>query len=125
MLTSLSCRTNARALCVVASRAATASTLPPMPYDYGALEPFISADIMKIHHTKHHQAYVNNLNIALEKHEDAKAKGDLATMISLQVRRISQLSRKSDFKMLISRVCDVLKCVNNSASHSIQWRRTH
>ena len=44
-----------------------AHTLPPLPYDYGALEPHIDARTMEIHHTKHHQGYVNNLNAALEK----------------------------------------------------------
>ena len=42
-------------------------TLPPMPYPYDALEPHIDARTMEIHHTKHHQAYVNNLNAAIEK----------------------------------------------------------
>ncbi|KAI0243194.1 Superoxide dismutase [Mn] 1, mitochondrial [Lamellibrachia satsuma] len=59
-------------------------TLPDMPYDYGALEPFISAEIMQLHHSKHHAAYVNNLNIAEEKLAEAEAKGDISTMISLQ-----------------------------------------
>ncbi|CAL1273883.1 unnamed protein product [Larinioides sclopetarius] len=58
-------------------------TLPDLPYDYGALEPTISADIMKLHHSKHHAAYVNNLNIAEEKLAEATAKGDIATVISL------------------------------------------
>lgn len=40
--------------------------LPPLPYSYDALEPFIDKQTMEIHHTKHHQAYVNNLNKALE-----------------------------------------------------------
>ena len=44
-----------------------AYTLPPLPYAYNALEPHIDARTMEIHHTKHHQAYVNNLNAALEK----------------------------------------------------------
>lgn len=44
-----------------------AFTLPPLPYSYDALEPHIDARTMEIHHTKHHQAYVNNLNAALEK----------------------------------------------------------
>ncbi|KAF3347342.1 3-hydroxybenzoate 6-hydroxylase 1 [Verticillium dahliae VDG2] len=39
--------------------------LPPLPYAYDALEPAISAEIMTLHHTKHHQAYVTNLNAAL------------------------------------------------------------
>lgn len=42
--------------------------LPPLPYDYGALEPYIDAMTMEIHYTKHHQAYVDNLNKALEGH---------------------------------------------------------
>lgn len=41
-------------------------TLPPLPYSYDALEPYIDAQTMEIHYTKHHQAYVNNLNKALE-----------------------------------------------------------
>ena len=42
--------------------------LPDLGYAYDALEPHIDARTMEIHHTKHHQAYVNNLNAALEKH---------------------------------------------------------
>lgn len=41
-----------------------AHTLPPLPYAYDALEPFISKEIMTLHHTKHHQTYVNSLNAA-------------------------------------------------------------
>ncbi|MCY3986184.1 MAG: superoxide dismutase [Candidatus Dadabacteria bacterium] len=44
--------------------------LPDLPYDYEALEPHIDAETMKIHHSKHHQAYINNLNAALEKHPE-------------------------------------------------------
>ncbi|PWH17442.1 MAG: superoxide dismutase [Anaerolineae bacterium] len=44
--------------------------LPPLPYAYEALEPFIDAQTMNIHHTKHHQAYITNLNAALEKHPE-------------------------------------------------------
>ncbi|MCS6993299.1 MAG: superoxide dismutase [Anaerolineales bacterium] len=47
-----------------------AFTLPPLPYAYEALEPFIDAQTMNIHHTKHHQAYITNLNAALEKHPE-------------------------------------------------------
>ncbi|OUC45014.1 iron/manganese superoxide dismutase, alpha-hairpin domain protein, partial [Trichinella nativa] len=35
-------------------------TLPDLPYDFGALEPYISAEIMRLHHQKHHATYVNN-----------------------------------------------------------------
>jgi superoxide dismutase, Fe-Mn family len=44
-----------------------AFTLPPLGYDYAALEPHIDARTMEIHHTKHHQAYITNLNAAIEK----------------------------------------------------------
>ena len=44
--------------------------LPPLPYDYSALEPHIDTQTMQIHHDKHHAAYVNNLNTALEGHAD-------------------------------------------------------
>ncbi len=54
--------------------------LPELPYAYEALEPVISAEIMKLHHSKHHQAYVNNLNAALE----AYAKADLEGQIALE-----------------------------------------
>ncbi|MCH9609357.1 MAG: Superoxide dismutase [Mn] [Chlamydiales bacterium] len=59
-------------------------TLPDLPYDYDALQPAISGEIMQIHHQKHHQAYVNNLNIALEGYHDAMAQKDLNNMIAFQ-----------------------------------------
>jgi len=43
-----------------------AFTLPPLPYDYAALEPHIDEQTMRIHHDKHHAAYVTNLNAALD-----------------------------------------------------------
>lgn len=51
-----------------------AHELPKLPYAYDALEPYIDAKTMEIHHTKHHQAYVNNLNAALEKHPELQSK---------------------------------------------------
>ena len=44
--------------------------LPKLPYGYDALEPHIDARTMEIHYTKHHQTYINNLNVALEKHPE-------------------------------------------------------
>ena len=44
--------------------------LPPLPYPYGALEPHIDEMTMQIHHDRHHAAYVNNANAALEKHPE-------------------------------------------------------
>src|SRR6476660_5041874 len=51
-----------------------AHELPPLPYDYSALEPAIDAQTMTLHHDKHHAAYVNNLNAALEKHPELQSK---------------------------------------------------
>lgn len=49
-----------------ASSSRNVHTLPPLPYAYEALEPYISKEIMTLHHTKHHQTYVNGLNAAEE-----------------------------------------------------------
>jgi len=51
-----------------------AHTLPPLPYPFDALEPHIDKQTMEIHHGKHHQAYVTNLNAALDKHPDLQSK---------------------------------------------------
>src|SRR5579871_429661 len=51
-----------------------AFTVPPLPYSNDALEPYIDARTMEIHHDKHHGAYVTNLNKALEGHADLQAK---------------------------------------------------
>ena len=51
-----------------------AHSLPPLPYPSDALEPHIDKQTMEIHHGKHHQAYVNNLNAALEKHPELQSK---------------------------------------------------
>lgn len=49
-------------------------TVPPLPYPFDALEPYIDAKTMEIHHDKHHGAYVTNVNKALEGHPDLQAK---------------------------------------------------
>ena len=61
-----------------------AHQLPPLPYDFAALEPHIDAQTMQIHHGKHHQAYINNLNAALEKHPELQSKSvdDLISNLS-------------------------------------------
>src|SRR5215203_4785118 len=51
-----------------------AHEVPPLPYDYNALEPHIDEQTMRIHHDKHHAAYVTNLNAALEKHSELQQK---------------------------------------------------
>jgi Fe-Mn family superoxide dismutase len=54
--------------------------LPPLPYDYNALEPTIDEQTMHLHHEKHHNTYVTNLNAALEKHPDADP-GDIEELL--------------------------------------------
>jgi len=69
--------------------------LPPLPYDYAALEPTIDEATMKLHHDKHHQTYVTNLNGAVEKYPDLGKKSpeelvkDLAS-IPEDVRKVVQ-----------------------------------
>jgi superoxide dismutase, Fe-Mn family len=50
-------------------------TLPDLPYAYGALEPHIDEQTMRIHHTKHHQTYINNANDALQGHDNLQRLG--------------------------------------------------
>lgn len=62
----------------------TSYQLPDLPYDYKALEPVISAEIMELHYGKHHKGYVTNLNMALEKYHEAESKNDVSQMVALQ-----------------------------------------
>ncbi len=55
--------------------------LPDLPYDHNALEPHIDAETMAIHHGKHHQAYVTNLNAALEAHPDLQGKSAFELLV--------------------------------------------
>jgi Fe-Mn family superoxide dismutase len=58
--------------------------LPPLPYDYAALEPHISRRIVQLHHDAHHAAYVKNANAALEKLEAARKAGDFSAIPALE-----------------------------------------
>ena len=83
-------------------------TLPPLPYEYAALEPHIDAQTMQIHHGKHHQAYVNNLNAALDKHPEL-----FQWSLEDLLRKITQIPE------------DIRTAVRNNAgghhNHSLFW----
>jgi len=83
-------------------------TLPPLPYDFDALEPSIDARTMEIHHDRHHKGYVDKLNAALEKHPDLQEKS-----IDDLLRGIDQVPQ------------DIRTAVRNNggghANHSLFW----
>lgn len=64
-------------------------TLPDLPYDYAALEPHISGQIMELHHDKHHKTYVDGANTALEKLADARADGSIGTQVNLHEKSLA------------------------------------
>src|SRR6266516_1700648 len=83
--------------------------LPPLPYDYSALEPYIDTQTMQLHHDKHHAAYVNNLNAAVQNH------GEFASLpIDELVRRINDVPE------------NIRTAVRNNggghANHSMFWQ---
>ncbi len=59
-------------------------SLPDLPYDYAALEPHVSAQIMELHHDKHHAAYVTGANQTLEKLAAARDKDDFGAIVGLE-----------------------------------------
>ena len=86
-----------------------AHTLPPLHYAHDALEPHIDKQTMEIHHGKHHQAYVTNLNAALEKHPELQSKS-----VEELIRNISSVPE------------DIRTAVRNNggghANHSMFWQ---
>nr|VZI38797.1 unnamed protein product [Spirometra erinaceieuropaei] len=84
MLSRAASSTFARVVSVRTLGAASKHTLPDLPYDFNALEPTISSDIMRVHYEKHHATYVNNLNVAEEQLAEALHKNDVTKVISLQ-----------------------------------------
>ena len=67
-------------------------TLPDLPYDYSALEPHYSAEILELHHGKHHAAYVAGANTTLDKLAEAREQGDYAAINQLQKNLAFHLS---------------------------------
>ncbi|TXK41564.1 superoxide dismutase [Nonomuraea sp. C10] len=59
-------------------------TLPDMPYDYAALEPAITGEILELHHAKHHAAYVKGANDTLERLAEARDKGEFDGLVGLE-----------------------------------------
>jgi Fe-Mn family superoxide dismutase len=59
-------------------------TLPDLPYDYGELEPHLIAQIVELHHDKHHAAYVTGANTTLEKLHEARQKEEFSTINQLE-----------------------------------------
>jgi Fe-Mn family superoxide dismutase len=58
--------------------------LPPLGYDYAALEPHLSARIMELHHSKHHRAYVEGANAVIEQMAEARGAGDFGALVGLE-----------------------------------------
>ena len=83
-------------------------TLPPLAYDYAALEPHIDAQTMEIHYSKHHQTYVNNLNAALDGTECAQwPLDDLLTKVESLPQALRQAVRNNG---------------GGHANHSLFWQ---
>jgi len=67
-------------------------TLPDLPYDYAALEPHYSAQILELHHDKHHAAYVKGLNDTMDQLAEARDKGDYSSIVGLEKSHAFNLS---------------------------------
>ena len=100
-----------------------AHTLPPLPYAFNALEPHIDARTMEIHHGKHHQAYVTNLNAALDKHPELHQKSieDLLRGISSVPDDIRQAVINNGGGKIFSRVAS-LRALPDAARNVIENR---
>ncbi len=67
-------------------------SLPELPYDYSALEPHYSAEVLELHHDKHHKAYVDGANTTLEKLDEARSDDDFGAINQLQKNLAFHLS---------------------------------
>ena len=85
--------------------------LADLPYAYNALEPYIDEATMRLHHDKHHAAYVNGLNAALKKLEDARAKGDFSAIQALSKQVAFHGSGHAMHALFWEVMCPKDKCV--------------
>ncbi|MBI2675924.1 MAG: superoxide dismutase [Candidatus Aenigmarchaeota archaeon] len=82
--------------------------LPPLPYDFNALEPHIDTQTMQIHHGKHHAGYVNNLNAALEGHPDLQKLS--VEQLLKEIKKVPENIRQA-----------VINNAGGHANHSLFW----
>ncbi len=85
--------------------------LPKLPYSYDALEPYIDARTMEIHHTKHHQTYVDKLNAALEKYPDLQSKSVEDLLRNLDKLKVAEADRTA-----------IRNHGGGHANHSLFWQ---
>src|SRR3989344_3240545 len=86
-------------------------TLPQLPYSYDALEPYIDARTMEIHHAKHHQTYVDKLNVALEKYPDLQEKPVEELLRELDSLKVDEVDRTA-----------IRNHGGGHANHSLFWQ---
>lgn len=85
-------------------------TLPPLSYSYDALEPIVDAKTMEIHHTKHHQAYIDKLNGVIEKYPELQGKD-----VEILLRELSTLQLSDADRLMIQ------NHGGGHANHSLFW----
>jgi Fe-Mn family superoxide dismutase len=86
-------------------------TLPQLPYGYNALEPYIDAKTMEIHYTKHHQAYVDKLNAALEKYPELQGRPVDELLMDLPNLKVDETDRTA-----------IRNHGGGHANHSLFWK---
>ena len=85
--------------------------LPPLPYGFDALEPYIDAKTMEIHYTKHHQAYVDKLNAAVEKYPDLQGRPVEELLADLPNLKVEEADRTA-----------IRNQGGGHANHSLFWK---
>ena len=78
--------------------------LPELPYSYDSLEPHIDAKTMEIHHSKHHAAYIKNLNAALEDHKELQDKEITGILTDIAIVQEDRRNRSRSYRWIAGRV---------------------